>query len=442
VNLTLCHTIEEVLRELGAIISDKGIDLYGLRVERSGPALEWKLKEWAGQEQPQKLVAPVICGKTKLIVLFAGPISAEFQNEVEEAARIAAQSIEVIERRLWSDQDTGRNRSSVEFEGMIGQSAAMQALKTSIIEASESISTILITGESGTGKELAARAIHRLGARPKAPFISVNCGAFTESLLESELFGYVKGAFTGAAANHKGLFEAASGGAIFLDEIGEMPLAMQVKLLRVLQEHKIRPLGANTETSIDVRVVAATNRDLLSEVQAGRFREDLYYRLAVLTIVLPPLRERHGDIPHLVSRFLGTAQKRLNRAQSFAVEQRAMEALCNHSWPGNVRELENTIERLIPKASHTGIITFDQVEQALPKTHLLINGQAIQYQGVLQPDETLDEHLDRQRIELYKIVMEQLNGNHTLAARRLGVDRSSLYHRLKRARARIAGRDH
>src|SRR5215204_2119949 len=228
---------------------------------------------------------------------------------------------------------------------IIGRSERMRALYQMIEQVSEVQSTVLVTGESGTGKELVARAIHDLSPRAERPFVSVNCGAFTETLLESELFGYVKGSFTGANANRKGLFEAANSGTIFLDEIGEMSPAMQVKLLRVLQERKVRPVGATEEMLVDTRVIAATNRDLVSMVSSGTFREDLYYRISVIPIELPPLRERAEDISELADHFVQKFCASTGR--TLAISENAMRLLERYSWPGNVRELEHTIERAV-----------------------------------------------------------------------------------------------
>src|ERR687896_1600175 len=217
---------------------------------------------------------------------------------------------------------------------IIGRSARMLALYQMIETVAQVQSTVLVTGESGTGKELVARAIHDLSPRAEKPFVSINCGAFTEPLLESELFGYVKGSFTGANTNRKGLFEAANNGTIFLDEIGEMSPAMQVKLLRVLQERKVRPVGATEETTVDTRVIAATNRDLGSMVKDGTFREDLFYRISVIPIELPALRERAGDIVELAQYFINKHCKQTGRSMS--ISPSTMRLLENYSWPGNV----------------------------------------------------------------------------------------------------------
>jgi two-component system response regulator PilR (NtrC family) len=215
-------------------------------------------------------------------------------------------------------------------------------------------SRVLITGESGTGKELVARAIHENSARSQAPFITINCGAFPETLLESELFGYMKGAFTGANENRVGLFQAAHGGTLFMDEIGNMSLTMQVKLYRVLQEGKIRPLGSNEETDVDVRVIAATNKNFEKEIAEGRFREDLYYRLSVIPIQLPSLRERREDIPLLARHFLERFRKVMEKPIG-GISPEAMSHLESYEWPGNVRELENTMERGVAIETGTAI---------------------------------------------------------------------------------------
>jgi two-component system response regulator PilR (NtrC family) len=231
-------------------------------------------------------------------------------------------------------------------DNIIGRSPNMRAIFDLISAVAPQSSRILITGESGTGKELVARAVHENSARSKAPFITVNCGAFPETLLESELFGYLKGAFTGANENRQGLFQAANGGTLFLDEIGNMSQTMQVKLYRVLQEGKIRPLGSTEETDIDVRVIAATNRDLEKAIAAGEFREDLYYRLSVIPIQLPPLRERRDDIPLLARTFFERFCKIMEKTLE-GIDPAAMARMEAYDWPGNVRELENTMERSV-----------------------------------------------------------------------------------------------
>ncbi len=232
------------------------------------------------------------------------------------------------------------------FDHIIGASTKMRSLFELIETIAPQSSRVLITGESGTGKELVARAIHENSARCKSPFITINCGAFPETLLESELFGYIRGAFTGANENRRGLFQAADGGTLFMDEIGNMSLTMQVKLYRVLQEGKVRPLGSTEESSVDVRVIAATNKDLEKEIAEGRFREDLFYRLCVIPIHLPPLRDRRDDIPLLAKSFLDRYVKSMNKKIE-GIDPEAMRRLEVYDWPGNVRELENTIERAV-----------------------------------------------------------------------------------------------
>jgi two-component system response regulator PilR (NtrC family) len=232
------------------------------------------------------------------------------------------------------------------LDNIIGQSPKMRAIFELIQTVAPQTSRVLITGESGTGKELVARAIHENSLRAQEPFITINCGAFPETLLESELFGYMKGAFTGATENRQGLFRAAHGGTLFMDEIGNMSLTMQVKLYRVLQEGKIRPIGSTEESDVDVRIIAATNKDFEKEIAEGRFREDLYYRLSVIPIQLPPLRERREDIPHLARHFLEKFRKVMEKPIE-GISPEAMRRLESYDWPGNVRELENTMERAV-----------------------------------------------------------------------------------------------
>src|SRR5579862_1768329 len=226
------------------------------------------------------------------------------------------------------------------FEGMIGASAVMQDVYELTRRVAATNATVLLTGETGTGKELVARALHRLSPRSTGPFVRVNCGALSESLLESELFGHVKGAFTSAFENRTGRFEAAHGGTIFLDEINSVSYTLQVKLLRVLQEQEFERVGDNRTIRVDCRVVAATNRDLLDEIEAGRFRDDLYFRLNVVPIFLPPLRERTGDIP-LLANFFIRKYAEVNNVSISTISEESLTALSRYSWPGNVRELQN-----------------------------------------------------------------------------------------------------
>ena len=265
--------------------------------------------------------------------------------DVEELKLIVRKT---LEKQALIDENRAFKRAQRErgsIKNIVGTSAKMNAIFQMIETVAEVQSTILLTGESGTGKELVARAIHDLSPRAEKPFISINCGAFTETLLESELFGYIKGSFTGANANRKGLFEAAHGGTIFLDEIGEMSPAMQVKLLRVLQERRVRPVGAHDEMPIDARVIAATNRDLKQMTDDGTFREDLFYRVSVIPINLPPLRERAEDIIELIAHFISKFCDQTGKTLTIA--PKATQLLENYAWHGNVRELEHTIERAV-----------------------------------------------------------------------------------------------
>jgi two-component system, NtrC family, response regulator PilR len=265
--------------------------------------------------------------------------------DVEELKVIVKKTLEKQELIVENKAFKMAQRQRGNLSNIIGRSDKMQAVFQMIETVAEVQSTVLVNGESGTGKELVARAIHDLSPRAEKPFVSINCGAFTETLLESELFGYVKGSFTGANTNRKGLFEAADKGTIFLDEIGEMSPAMQVKLLRVLQERKVRPVGGHEELLIDARVIAATNRNLKAMTVEGTFREDLFYRISVIPLELPALRERKEDIPDLVAHFIKKFCDQTGR--EVGISEKASQILENYSWPGNVRELEHTIERAV-----------------------------------------------------------------------------------------------
>ncbi len=288
-------------------------------------------------------------------------------------------------------------------------------------------STVLLMGESGTGKELLARFIHRESRREPNPFIAVNCGAIPPDLLEAEVFGHEKGAFTGAVNSRMGLFQLANGGTIFLDEIGEMLPALQVKLLRVLQEREIRPVGAERTVHIDVRVIAATNRDLATEVEKGRFREDLFYRLQVIPIVVPPLRERRSDIPALVTHFLEKHNQQ-RPSQPAQVSPDAMVHLWEYDWPGNVRELENLIERMVI-LSEDGVIDVD----ALPaNVRSFISDKKIPRPQLTEEGINLNQAVEEFEHRLIDEALRRTKGNKQAAARLLGLKRTTLVAKLRR----------
>jgi two-component system response regulator PilR (NtrC family) len=334
----------------------------------------------------------------------------------------------VLQRENFAFKRDAATRNSL--DNFIGNSPIIEKLKATIRTVAPTTSTVLIYGESGTGKELVARAVHSCSTRASEPFVSINCGAFPETLLESELFGYVKGAFTGASQNKRGLFEVASTGTIFLDEIGEMSVSMQVKLLRVLQERTLRPVGGTQETPVDVRVIAATNRDLREMVANGTFREDLYYRVSVIPIQVPALRERRDDVELLASHFLKkysvAAQKSILR-----ISQQSMEALKAFEWPGNVRQLENTIERAV--AMETGNELKVDFEADRPRAR----AAAASSNGNSSPNVTTDgidfeKYVAGVERSLIESALQQSGGVQIRAAELLKVSYRSFRHLLKK----------
>lgn len=309
------------------------------------------------------------------------------------------------------------------FGNMVAKSKAMQSTFSLAEKAAQYNTTVLISGESGTGKELIARGIHFGGVRSEMPLVTVNCGGIPENLLESELFGYKKGAFTGADKNKKGLFEEANGGTIFLDEIGELPLTLQVKILRVLQEYEIRPIGGSKTKKVDVRVIAATSKKLEDEIKKGTFREDLFYRLNVLSIKLPPLRERPEDIPLLIEYFINRFNQKLEK-DIHGIHSVAMSLLLEHDWPGNVRELENVIERAV---------VLSEENQLLPEFFA-------PELGAESRKDKMDGFFDGYSIKAARKIMEEelitralkaTNGNRTKAARILEISHPSLLSKIK-----------
>jgi len=330
-------------------------------------------------------------------------------------------------RRLLEENRALRREGRGRMREIVGRSPAMLEVYKLVARVAVSMSTVLVVGESGTGKELVARAIHSHSSRAAGPFVAVNCTALAESLLESELFGHAKGAFTGAEKSKRGLFEEAQGGTLFLDEIGDIQPKMQAHLLRVLQEGELRRVGGSEPIRVDVRVVAATNRDLEEEVQRGRFREDLYFRINVVTIRLPPLRERPEDIPLLVDHFLSKYAQREGRAEA-GIADEAMELFRSYGWPGNVRELENVVERALA-LSKSGIILPSDLP---PEVRGGDSRQAPLSGHSLVSDRPTLAELEQRYVNL---ILQQEGGNKKRAAEILGIDRRTLYRTLERGQS-------
>ena len=361
-------------------------------------------------------------------------------EELRLFLRRMAEKIRLVEENEFLRQ---RMDSETAVHGIIGSSARIQEVLRMVARLKDTRTPVLIFGESGTGKELVARAMHFRGAFAGRPFVAVDCGSLVPTLIESELFGYEKGAFTGALKSKQGLFQAADGGTIFLDEIGELPLELQAKLLRVLQEKEVRPVGSNQRIKVDVRVIAATNRDLEAAYKVGAFRKDLYFRLNVVTLHVPALRERRSDTPMLVHWFL----ERYAPGGELLVTNAAMKALMQYDWPGNVRELENCVERAVALGNGQIIDLGDLPPSiaAVPSASSTAAGRGAHSSTILDPDLAAAEALsasppapvsttDLEDIERATIqrVFEQVNGDKALAGRMLGISRATLYRKLKR----------
>ena len=348
--------------------------------------------------------------------------------KIDEVGLVVDRAME--KRRLARENVTLRNeiKGRYKLERLLGKSPPMQRVFDVIRKVASNRISVLLIGESGTGKELAARALHELSPRMDRPFVPVNCGAIPETLLESELFGHVKGAFTGASSDNQGLFEAANHGTLLLDEVADLPLPMQVKLLRVLQERKVKPVGGVSEREVDVRIVAATNRDLEAEVEKATFRQDLYYRLNVIQIRLPPLRERREDLPLLVDHFIRKFSAEHGRNVVRAAPE-VMSALMAYHFPGNVRELENMIERAVALAT-TDWLALDAFPNLVGLQGVQPCASAI---GNL-PDDGLDleRHLEEYERTILIKALEKTEGNRTEAARLLRVSFRSMRYRLSK----------
>jgi PAS domain S-box-containing protein len=354
-------------------------------------------------------LVPVVKNATLLMDDDGQPLGAvETLTDMSEVDRLG-EEVDRLSRQL---DDAG------DFHGIVGRSAVMQRVFEVVQRAAQSSAPVIIFGESGTGKDLVAGAIHRIGPRRDSPFMQLNCAALNEALLESELFGHIRGAFTGAYRHRTGRFEAADGGDIFLDEIGDMPMALQVKLLRVLETGRFERVGDQVPVKVNVRIISATHQDLRQAIGEGRFREDLFYRINVIPIHLPPLRQRRGDIPLLVERFLGGVRRRTGRTFSGMTRQ-AMDRLMDHDWPGNVRELKSVLE-------YAAIITDGPI---IDLDHLPAMERRLPSRAPASP---IPRQGDRSEREALVEALRATGGNRTRAAALLGVTRTTVWHRIRR----------
>jgi len=347
----------------------------------------------------------------------------EFTIRVEKVLKF--REARQAEMRLGEENRYLREEIDIQynFGEIVGTSESMIKVFDKIIKVAQSDSSVLVYGESGTGKELVARAIHFQSNRKEGPFVKVNCGALAEGVLESELFGHERGSFTGAMKRRHGRFELANKGSIFLDEIGDVPIPTQVKLLRVLQERELERVGGEETLTVDVRVIAATNKNLMAMVEDGKFREDLYYRLNIIPLELPPLRQRLEDIPILVEHFLRKKSSQLNKEQP-SVSEKAIQELKNYSWPGNVRELENVIER--------AVVLCEREEISLTDLPILLGDPSRTTLRLLKEDLPLVEALEDLERQLIARALEKAKGVKTEAARILGLKTSALYYKLEK----------
>lgn len=417
-----CAGGDEAIEQLG--LRDYDVVITDLKLANmSGLAL----CEWIAANRPYTPVIVITAFGNMQSAIAAMRVGAyDFINKPIDIEALAF-AVERASRHRELGREVRRLRKAVseteEFSDMVGESGPVRRVYDLIARIGESDSTVLITGESGTGKELVARALHARTPRRTKPFVAINCAAMPPTLLESELFGHVRGAFTDAKQAHQGLFVQADGGTLFLDEIGEMPLEMQPKLLRTLEEGKVRPVGSNREVAFDVRIIAATNRDLQSDVEDGRFREDLFYRINVIEIHMPPLRSRGNDTLLLAQYFIKSASKRCGK-EVMSLSESAAEKLLDYDWPGNVRELENCIERAVTLTRFERVMVEDLPEKVRKyrSSDLVIAAD--------DPEQLLPlEELERRYI---RRVLKAVDGNKSQAARVLGLDRRTLYRKLER----------
>jgi DNA-binding NtrC family response regulator len=435
-DLEMCGMLSDVLKEEGFSVTTTGDSLEASKLlkreEFDVLVTDLKMKGLRGLDLLERVgqVAPM----TPVIIITAfGTIESaikamkmgayDYITKPFQMDELVLTVRKALETRLLK-KEVIRLRKEVEsrydFHQLIGKSPSMQKIYQLIERISDCSSNVLITGESGTGKELVAKALHYNGVRKGGHFVAINCAAIPETLLESELFGYKKGAFTHATSDKKGLIFEANEGTLFLDEIAEMPLTLQAKLLRVIEEREVRPLGDTNSYSVDVRIISTTNRDIESLIQQGRFREDLYYRLKVIDIEMPPLRERREDVPLLIQHFITKFSSEFKKNVS-GVSEPGLRLLLNYSWPGNVRELENVIQRAITLSQHEMIRPEDLPPSMLQETE----------KNTLEKGVREKYTIDQLEKEYIRCILIEVGGNKSKAAEILGLDRKTLYRKLE-----------
>ncbi|MBL9079922.1 MAG: sigma-54-dependent Fis family transcriptional regulator [Planctomycetes bacterium] len=411
---------------------DRGqVDLVLVHVHRFGPALERALRRQRDGGQAPDVIVFVDEEEPRQRAQLLGNGALAVLNGTLDDASLAEVLAALVQRARGAAMQrlrALRSEPPASLADFVSKSDEMLRLLAVARRMVDSDANLLLTGETGVGKERLARAIHGEGPRRDGPFVAINCGALPEPLLESELFGHEQGAFTGAVRAHRGLFELAHGGTLFLDEVGEMPPSLQVKLLRVLQDRRIRPVGGERDVAVDVRVMAATNRDLLAEMQAGRFRADLFYRLAVVALLLPPLRERRADIPVLVQNHLEAWCVRLNR-RPITVAADALAALCAHEWPGNVRELANVLERAALLGDGQEITARDLAGIAPASRQQRATDGALLALPFAAAEARWRDAFER---EYFTALLRECRGRVGLAAQRAGISVRTLYGKLQR----------
>jgi transcriptional regulator with GAF, ATPase, and Fis domain len=419
----------KVVRERAAVLaadapseSFSSESLLGASIRSTIGVPLWKGDDILGVLQVDNRAAPAMFAARDVDAL--GVLAADASLAVANARLIAR--LEQAEQRLSRENQFLKGRDQARSSGsrIVGTSKAVTELLAQLDKVADTRVSVLVEGETGTGKELIAAALHYRSSRRDKLFVAQNCAAFPEQLLESELFGHKRGAFTGASEDKKGLFEVADGGTLFLDEIGEMPLSLQAKLLRVLQEGEIRPLGATQVKHVNVRIVAATNRKLEDEIKAGRFREDLYYRLKVFPLRVPPLRERREDVPALAACFLERYGKEIGKTVA-GFAQETLLALASHGWPGNVRELENEVQRLVIQVEAGAYVTPELLSPSVRGATVALSPRNTAAAG------TLKERVDQVERVIVLEVLKEHDNNKTSAARALGITREGLHKKMK-----------